>query len=103
MDSKYLKHDKTFYSEAEEQTRDEFRTWLKNMLHLGPVNITFRKQNGEERVMNCTLQEGVAIPHVKTTDRVKQVDPELCSVWDIDKGAWRSFYYESVLKIDLKI
>lgn len=95
--------DKTYYSDANEQQRAEFRDWLKGMLHLGPVTVTFRKQNGEERVMNCTLQEGVAIPHVKTTDRVKEINQEVCPVWDIDKEAWRSFNYESVLKIDMEL
>lgn len=103
MHSKYLNHDKTYYTEADEQERAGFRSWLNDLLHNGPVSVTFCKQDGEKRVMNCTLQEGVVIPHVKTTDRVKKVDPELCSVWDIDKGAWRSFYYESITQIDLEV
>lgn len=95
--------DKTYYSGADETGKAEFREWLKGMLHTGPVKVTFRKQNGEERVMNCTLSESIAVPHVKTTDRVKEVNLEVCPVWDIDKGAWRSFNYESVLKIDLEL
>jgi hypothetical protein len=95
--------DKTYYSNADEIDKAQFRDWLKDMLHQGPVKVTFRKQNGEERVMNCTLQEGVVVPHVKTTDRVKEVNLEVCPVWDIDKGAWRSFNYESVLKVDMEL
>ena len=95
--------DKTYYSQGDDDQRAEFRDWLKGMLHLGPVKVTFRKQDGEERVMNCTLSESIAVPHVKTTERVKEVNQEVCPVWDIDKGAWRSFKYDSVLKIDMEL
>jgi len=103
MHSKYLNHDKTYYIEADEQHRAEFRDWLKGMLHSGPVTVTFYKQDGEKRVMNCTLQEGVAIPHVKTTDVVRKLNPEICRVWDIDKEEWRSFLFESITQIDLEV
>lgn len=95
--------DMTYYATANESAQLEFRNWIKGMLRSGPVTVTFRKQDGEERVMNCTLQEGVAIPHVKTTDRVKEVNDEICPVWDIDKGAWRSFKYESVLRVNMEL
>ena len=95
--------DMTFYSVADSAGQEQFREWLKGTLRAGPTTVTFRKQNGDERVMNCTLQEGIAIPHVKTTDRVKEVDVEICPVWDIDKGAWRSFKYESVLKVNIDL
>lgn len=93
--------DMTFYSTAGKDQQAEFREWMKGMLRKNAVSVTFRKQNGDERVMNCTLQEGIAIPHIKTTDRIKEVDVEVCPVWDIDKSAWRSFKYESVLKVSI--
>lgn len=103
MHSKYLNHDKTYYTQADETQRAEFRDWLKGMLHTGPVQVTFQKQDGEKRVMNCTLSESIAVPHVKTTERIKEVNLEVCPVWDIDKGAWRSFKYESVTQIDMEL
>lgn len=81
----------------------EGRDWLKSHLRLGPVIITFVKKDGTERVMNCTLQEGVVVPHEKTTERVKVENNEILAVWDIDKKAWRSFRLDSVKRVEFTI
>lgn len=93
----------TYYAKANETERKAFVSWLKGMLRAGPVTVSFLKKDGSIREMNCTLEEGVAVPHEKTTDRVKEQNDEVCPVWDIDKQAWRSFRYESVTKITLEI
>lgn len=93
----------TYYAKTDEAGRAEFRTWLKNMLHMGPVLVTFTKTDGTERELNCTLKEGDTIPYVKTTDRVKKINEEVCPVWDIDKQEWRSFKYESVTKVNINM
>ena len=69
----------------------EGRDWLKSHLRMGPVQVTFTKKDGTERVMNCTLQEGVVVPHENKTDRTKVENDDILAVWDIDKSAWRSF------------
>lgn len=92
-----------YYATATETQQEAFRKWIKGMLHVGPVTVTFKKSDGTERVMNCTLQESVAVPHIKTTERIKEKNDDVCPVWDIDKGAWRSFRYDAVTKIDLTI
>jgi hypothetical protein len=89
----------TSYADLPEQEQQSFRLWLSSILHTTSVTVTFLKSDGTERVMNCTLMEGVAIPHVKTTDRTKEPNDEVCPVWDIDKQAWRSFRYDSVTKV----
>ena len=33
-----------------------FDSWLKDMLKMGPVTVTFTKKDGSERIMECTLQ-----------------------------------------------
>lgn len=81
----------------------EGRDWLKSHLRMGPVKVTFQKKDGTERVMNCSLQEGVVVPHEKTTDRVKAENDETLAVWDLDKGAWRSFRLDSIIKIEFNI
>lgn len=81
----------------------EGRDWLKSHLRLGPVIVTFVKKDGTERVMNCTLQEGVVVPHEKTTERVKVENNEILAVWDIDKKAWRSFRLDSVKRVEFTI
>ena len=81
----------------------EGRDWLKSHLRMGPVNVTFTKKDGTERLMKCTLQEGVVVPHEKTTERVKEENNEILAVWDLDKNAWRSFRLDSIKTIDFSI
>ena len=89
----------TSYIDLPEQEQQSFRLWLSSILHATTATITFLKKDGTERVMNCTLMRGVAIPHEKTTDRTKEPNDEVCPVWDIDKQGWRSFRYDSVTKV----
>ena len=93
----------TYYSKANETERVAFRKWLKDMLHMGPIKVFFTKKDGSVREMHCTLEDGIAIPHEKTTDRVKEQNNDVCPVWDIDKQAWRSFRYDAVTKITIDI
>ena len=71
---------------------------LNKLLKNNVVVVRFTKSDGTERVMNCTLRADMVVPHEKTTDRVKPINEEVCPVWDIDKGAWRSFRYDSVIE-----
>ncbi len=92
-----------YYVKASDIEKVAFKKWMKSMLAMGPMFVTFKKKDGTERVMTCTLQEGVVVPHEKTTDRVKEINDEVCAVWDIDKGAWRSFRYDSITNIRIDI
>ena len=77
-------------------TTTEGRDWLKAHLRMGPVKVVFTKKDGTERTMNCTLQEGVVVPHENKTDKVKVENDDILAVWDIDKNAWRSFRLDSI-------
>lgn len=77
----------------------EGRQWLKDMLHFGPVTVTFTKKDGTERNMVCTLKEELTKDYEKKTDRVKAVNEETCPVFDIEKQEWRSFRYDSVKEV----
>lgn len=92
-----------YYATASDEERTKFRDWLKGMLRVGPMRVTFKKKDGSLREMNCTLEENVVVPHEKTTDRVKEVNDDVCPVWDIDKAAWRSFRYDAVTLIKIEI
>ena len=72
-------------------------TLIKN-LQKKSMRITFTKVNGDERIMDCTLQEHI-VPATKYTDR-KQ-NEEVLPVFDINKGEWRSFRLDSVTNIEL--
>lgn len=81
----------------------EGREFIMSHLRMGPMKVTFTKKDGTERIMNCTLQEGVMVAHEKTTDRVKEENTELIAVWDLDKQAWRSFRLDSIKSIEFNI
>jgi len=70
---------------------------IKN-LQKKAMRITFTKVNGEERVMDCTLQEHM-IPQTEESNRKK--NEEVLPVFDINKGEWRSFRLDSVTNIEV--
>lgn len=67
---------------------------LLSQLQNNICTITFTKINGEQRVMPCTLKEGI-VPLFESKGTRKPTD-ELLSVWCTDKSAWRSFRVDSV-------
>lgn len=87
--------------ETFEFTTPEGRKWLKSVLHDGPAQVVFTKNDGSERTMLCTLQEGVALPHDKKTDRVKEANADVVAVWDLEKKAWRSFKLSSIKSVTI--
>jgi len=84
-------------------TREE----LKNELvkNKNGVKVTFEKADGTNRVMHSTLHSSylpVPTEDVKEKkERVKNEDPNLFVVWDIDKEAWRSFKYDAVKETEV--
>lgn len=89
----------------------EFRSKIKQLLFRGVVLVEFTKANGETRVMSCTTAEEFGakhnpIVHLKETNsglevtKTKKENTEVCPVWDTKLGAWRSFRWSSVKKID---
>ena len=69
---------------------------IKN-LQKKAMRITFTKVNGEERVMDCTLQEHM-LP--ETSESNRKQNEEVLPVFDINKGEWRSFRLDSVTNIE---
>lgn len=74
---------------------------LLDLLKNNIVNLTFKKVNGEERVMNCTLQ-GDYIPESVNTSSVKKLNTETVSVWSVDDNGWRSFRKDSIINYEVK-
>lgn len=79
------------------------REWLQGLLREGPVTVKFTKSDGEERVMRCTLKEGVVPQYEKKTDRVKKENLDTLAVWDLDKNEWRSFRLDSIKHVDFGV
>jgi hypothetical protein len=73
-------------------------------LREGEVTVTFTKVNGDKQVMTCTLQESVLPPAKKddplTQKKVREINPEVCSVWDVNANGWRSFRWENVVSVE---
>jgi hypothetical protein len=70
---------------------------LKDLLKRKVVQITFKKKDGTERVMKCTLQEDLVPIYEKKTERVKKQNDETLAVWDLEKDSFRSFKVDSVI------
>jgi len=88
-----------------EQDWESFRSWLHGVLKVTEnVSVTFTKQDGTERVMNCTLHEDL-LPKVEvkenTTPR-KKSDTSL-AVFDLDNQGWRSFTIRNIKRVDFQI
>lgn len=80
-----------------------FRQWLLDMLHVGPVSITFTKTDGTEREMNCTLDKQVVPEYQNKTSREKVKNEDVVAVWDLDKQAWRSFRFDSLTRVHIEL
>lgn len=80
--------------------RQEILETLRNK----EVTVTFTKVNGDKRVMTCTLNEAVLPAPTKeeplTQKKARAVNPEVCSVWDVNAKGWRSFRWENVVAVD---
>jgi len=83
------------------------RTEILDILHKGPCLISFNKVNGERRDMRGTLQESM-IPDTKdhgttndlNTGHIRDVNPSVVVVYDLDKNDWRSFRIENLISIE---
>lgn len=87
-------------------TTESFKTKLKESLHSNEVGVTFTKRDGTERTMRCTLSTaripGEQLPkRTGDTSSAETVSKEAVRVFDLEKGAWRSFRYDSIKSITL--
>lgn len=79
---------------------DKFvRSELQTQLQTEVLEITFTKVNGDKRVMNCTLMEGILPSNTTENETDKKVNETILSVWDIDAKGWRSFRMDAVTQV----
>lgn len=101
-----------YYEHSAEPEREEFRRFMKGILQDGPALVEFVKADGSTRVMNCTLseehgakytmKENKEIP-VEQAHKPAKVNNDVCKIWDIDSGAWRSFRWDRLKRIEFSI
>ena len=82
-------------------TRDE----LMELLRKEVVEVTFKKLDGDERKMPCTLIESFLPPAKKddamTQKKVREISDKVCAVWAIESKGFRSFRYDRVTKVEV--
>jgi hypothetical protein len=82
---------------------EEGQEWLRGVLRTSVAKITFKKKDGTERVMNCTLQEDkLPVFEAKNSEDRKQVESAL-AVFDMDKQSWRSFRWDSITSVEFSL
>ena len=82
-------------------TREE----LMETLHKEVVVVTFKKLNGDERKMPCTLIPQFLPPAKKddaiTQKKVREVSDKVCAVWAVESKGFRSFRYDRVTEVEV--
>lgn len=81
---------------------DSLREEILNTLRKGVCEVTFKKVNGERRVMPCTLQaELLPAQNQKelTFETIRERKGDAISVWCTDAQAWRSFKLGNFISI----
>lgn len=76
------------------------REELINKLKENICVVSFKKKDGTNRNMKCTLKENV-IPKATKEDplsqkKIRALNEEVLPVWDVEKEGWRSFRVDSV-------
>jgi len=82
-----------------------YQDYLDN-LKQNICEVTFNKINGEQRVMTCTLKEDT-LPSAKkdeplTQKKVREINENVVSVWDVKAEGWRSFRVANVTNFEIK-
>jgi hypothetical protein len=87
---------------------DDFKKWTLGLLHDENLNsgvrVTFTKKDGSERKMQCTLLES-RIPADKrpkgeSESQDSSITGSAVRVFDTEVGEWRSFRWDSVIKVE---
>lgn len=76
---------------------------FSEFLKTGIMTVTFKKVDGSERTMRCTLQEKYIEPYENKTERTRPDNDNLISVWDLDNNSWRSFKLDSVINVSVEL
>lgn len=75
-------------------TKQSLLTFLRH----NELIVTFNKINGDERVMNCTLDK-TRLPEDVAEKLTEEREGDTVVVWDTNQQAWRSFRYANVTNV----
>lgn len=81
-------------------TREE----LRDLLHKSIVNVMFIKKNNEERFMQATLQLDYInkLPPTLRSSKPSRNNPNIIVVVDVEKMAWHSFDWNTIVDIQVQ-
>jgi hypothetical protein len=73
---------------------------ILELLHQSDCEVTFKKVDGELRVMPCTLRSEV-LPEKTLSEnkRIREHNTNVISAWSLDRREWRSFRVDNVVSI----
>ena len=71
---------------------------LKDKLRTGIAHFVFQKKNGEYREMFATTNKALVERHIVGTGVSRELYATT-AVYDVEVGAWRSFRWESIVKV----
>lgn len=71
---------------------------LKEKLRNGVARFVFQKRNGEYREMFATTNKALVQRHIVGTGVSRELYATT-AVFDVEKGTWRSFRWESIVKV----
>lgn len=77
----------------------DYRDELVMLLSKHVAEVKFTKNNGEERVMRCTLRYDLVPDTDRKSDSKRSVSESVVPVWDLENNGWRSFRVDSVKQI----
>ena len=80
-----------------ERNNDEWRQSVESLLKNGNGRFRFQKVDGSIRDMFCTLKPS-ALPEEYNSELKSNAKPRILVAFDIEKDAWRSLRYESVMQ-----
>lgn len=91
-------------SEWDEKDWLTFHDWLKGMLKVGEMTVTFTKKDGSERVMRCSLNPDDLPPiELKEDKKERKQSMDSIAVYDLDAKGWRSFIIKSVKRVNITL
>jgi hypothetical protein len=110
----------TLYQQADETGRKYFRDWVRGVLEVTEITVTFVKADGSLRDMRCTLDLLKIPPQPPRPEKPAKETPvdgivresrevtkpeenHTQKVFDLDAGAWRSFRYDRLKKVSATI
>jgi hypothetical protein len=76
---------------------------LKSCLRQGKVEVTFRKVNGDIRMMTCTTNMDLIPPSSRPVGDIQEEKSHRRNVrvYDLDAQGWRSFIFDNVTKVEV--